>query len=39
MTNDLQALITQLSDKGNELPPPEAQEQFQQIAQSAPPMS
>jgi len=37
MNNDLQALITQLSDKGNEPPPPEAQEQFQQIAQSAPP--
>lgn len=33
---DVQALIRQLSDKGNEPPPPEAQEQFQQIAQSAP---
>ncbi len=36
MNNDVQALIQQLSDKGNDLPPPEAQEQFQQIAQSAP---
>ncbi len=37
MNNEVQALIQQLSNKGNELPPPEAQEQFQQIAKSAPP--
>ena len=36
MNNDVQTLIQQLSDKGNGQPPPEAQEQFQQIAQSAP---
>ena len=37
MNNDVQTLIQQLSGKGNEVPPPEAQAQFQQIAQSAPP--
>ncbi len=36
MHNDLQALINQVSEKGNDPPPPEAQEQFQQIAQAAP---
>lgn len=37
MNNEVQALIQQLSQKGNEPAPPEVQAQFQQIAQSAPP--
>lgn len=35
--NDVQTLINQLSDKGNDTPPPDVQQQFQQITQSAPP--
>jgi len=36
MNNEIQALIRQLLDKANQPAPPEAQEQFQQIARSAP---
>lgn len=36
MNSEIQKLLQQLLDKANEPPPPEAQAQFQQIAQSAP---
>jgi hypothetical protein len=37
MNNAVEGLLQQLANKGNEPAPPEAQDQFHQIAQSAPP--